>query len=209
MVQNGTGTLTLGTANTYTGPTVVSNGVLAASTVGGDMDVDGGTLVPGAVGAVGALTVAGNLNISAGTVSVLLNTLLDPSNSTVSVTGNITVTGGTLQVANAGPLAAGDTFTIFNQAVSGLTLVAPAGVTFANNLAVNGSITVASVIAPNLALTCNPNGSLSLSWTGSDILQAQTNSVTGTWYNYPGGGTSPVTLPIDPTQKDVFFRLAP
>ncbi|MGA2748936.1 MAG: hypothetical protein ABSG59_09190 [Verrucomicrobiota bacterium] len=44
-------------------------------------------------------------------------------------------------------------------------------------------------------------------------LQAQTNSISvgisTNWADYPGGGTSPVTVAIDGTTETVFFRLVP
>ena len=50
--------------------------------------------------------------------------------------------------------------------------------------------------------------SLTLSWDGTiQKLQSQTNSITGTWYDYPGGTTSPVITTIDPANQDVFYRL--
>jgi hypothetical protein len=53
--------------------------------------------------------------------------------------------------------------------------------------------------------------SIQFSWTGSFKLQAQTNSLSvglsTNWMDYPGGGTSPVTVPIGVTNGTVFFRL--
>jgi hypothetical protein len=52
-------------------------------------------------------------------------------------------------------------------------------------------------------------GVLTLSWTNAAFhLQAQTNTLTGTWANYPGGGTSPVNITPNKSLGDVFFRLS-
>jgi hypothetical protein len=52
---------------------------------------------------------------------------------------------------------------------------------------------------------------LQFSWTGSFKLQSQTNGfnvgISSNWADYPGGGASPVIVPIDATQATVFFRL--
>jgi hypothetical protein len=51
---------------------------------------------------------------------------------------------------------------------------------------------------------------LTFSWSdpyNSFKLQVQTNSITSTWFDYPGGGTSPITVPINRATADMFFRL--
>lgn len=57
----------------------------------------------------------------------------------------------------------------------------------------------------------NTGSGLRFSWSGGFKLQAQTNSLNvglrTNWADYPGGGTSPVTVPIDAAQGTVFFRL--
>jgi hypothetical protein len=115
-------------------------------------------------------------------------------------------------VANLGPaLAVGDKFTLFSQPVmNGTALtVTGAGATWTNNLALDGSIAVRSLVGqPTLNFTRTGN-SLQFSWTGS--FKLQTNSIdvaiSTNWMDYPGGGTSPITVPIDVTQGSVFFRL--
>jgi hypothetical protein len=74
--------------------------------------------------------------------------------------------------------------------------------TWVNNLEVDGSITVATVLAPPTLNFTPTGGGLQFSWTGSGYkLQAQTNSlsvgISNNWGDYPGGGTSPVTVPVD------------
>jgi hypothetical protein len=57
----------------------------------------------------------------------------------------------------------------------------------------------------------NTSSGLRFSWSGGFKLQAQTNSLNGgfrtNWTDYPGGDTSPITLPVDTAQDTVFFRL--
>ena len=55
--------------------------------------------------------------------------------------------------------------------------------------------------------------SLNLSWTGGYKLQSQTNALrvglSASWLDYPGGGSSPISVPMDANNGSVFFRLAP
>lgn len=224
------GALTLSGQNTYTGFTIVSNGMLfinsnnvAAATMvyGGTLGGSGTllgpvtlstgtTLAPGGSNSlIGTLTVSNDLNIG-GNVGIEVNKSLAQSNNFVAVSGVLTNTGtGTLTVSNLGPaIAVGDKFTLFSEPLqNGAALtVTGAGVTWINNLAVDGSIVVAP--PPPTILFSQSGNSLQLSWPGSFKLQSQTNSLNGTnWVDYPGGGTSPVTITIDPSNGSVFFRL--
>jgi hypothetical protein len=88
-----------------------------------------------------------------------------------------------------------------------------------NNLAFDGSVSVATVAQlPTLSFTNLGNGSLKFAW--SDPLsifklQWQTNflsvGLSNNWSDYPGGGTSPVTVPIirtNATAAATFFRIS-
>ena len=195
--------LSLGAAQTLQG----------AGTVLGDVMANG-TLIPGS--AIGTLKFGSSLTI-AGNLRFELDKSLAQSNDVINVTGTLNNTGaGTLTVSNLGPgLVVGDKFILFNQAVpngNALTIVGPAGVTFANHLAVDGSITVltAPPAAPTLSYSFSGSG-FQFTWTGSGKLQAQTNSLSvglsNNWADYPGGGSSPVSVPVDATKGAVFFRL--
>jgi hypothetical protein len=54
---------------------------------------------------------------------------------------------------------------------------------------------------------------LGFTWTNANVkLQAQTNAAgiqlgDTNWFDYPGGGSSPVNVTIDPANPSVFFRL--
>jgi hypothetical protein len=134
------------------------------------------------------------------------------------VVGTLTKVGaGTLTVANLGPtLQVGDKFTLFSQPLvnGGAVTVTGGGATWVNNLAGDGSITVATVSAPPTLNVNQTGNNLQFSWTASGYkLQAQTNTLNvgigSNWGDYPGGGSSPVNAPIDTTKGAVFFRLAP
>lgn len=72
---------------------------------------------------------------------------------------------------------------------------------------------VPAVAAPVSLQYVYAAGSLTVSWNGSGMhLQSQTNplgtGLTGTWSDYPGGGTSPVVIPVNKSSGAVFFRLS-
>jgi len=225
VAQVGSGTLTLSGGNTLTGSTVVSNGtlVIAVQNVGGELDVRGGKLIAGSAASVSTLNVASNMNISAGTVTVNLNKSLSPSNTIYAVAGTATASGGTLKLVNLGSsLVAGDKFYVFTNAVAGgaTMTVSGLGYTFNNNLASDGSVSVATVLPPPaLSFATSGAGGTTLtlswpaSWTGLHV-QSQTNSISvglsSNWVTIPGtdASNSYVTT-IDKTKPTVFYRLAP
>lgn len=227
--QIGSGTTTLTASNSATGPTTISNGTLVVSGryLGGDLNIEGGTVTPTAVnGNVATLNVAGNFTMNAGTLIFGINRNLAQSNSVVLVTnavtltaGTATATGGTLRLINAGPaVQVGNKFTLFSEPVSGgntLTIVSP-GFTVANNLAVDGSVTVTATLpAPTISSSVTGN-TLNLSWPAGWIggvhLQAQTNTlavgISTNWVTIPGTELSNTyATTINPTNKAVFYRL--
>jgi autotransporter-associated beta strand protein len=223
--------------NSYSGENVVSNGsliinganfaeatIVNGGTLGGNGTLfgpvttdPGTTLAPGA--SVGTLTINSDLSVG-GNLAVEVNKSLAQSNDVIVVSGVLTNTGiGTVIVANLGPaLVPGDKFILFNHPLlhGGALKVTGGGVygavvAWINSLASDGSITVQSVL-PKLNFT-SINGSLQFNWTGSFKLQSQTNTLDvgfgANWGDYPDGGTSPVTVPVDGTEGTVFFRLAP
>jgi autotransporter-associated beta strand protein len=232
IVKVGTGTWTLSGFNTYTGPTIISNGVLALTgslgstnisvgsgavldvsllpslsiafgqtlggngTVWGSMDTfGGGTIAPGL--SVGTLTVTNSVSLGGEAVmgvsrsgGVLTNDKL--------VAPGITL-GGTLRVVRHGePLQIGDSFDLFDGALSGdFTTLALGYYNWdTSQLAVNGTITVTGLL---------PAPSLSVSVSGADIVL---NSAGG----IPGGQLVVITstdidAPLDawtPVVSDVF-----
>jgi len=114
-------------------------------------------------------------------------------------------------------LVPGDKFTLFSQPLTNGASVSVSGgrATWVNNLAVDGSISVATVIniQPTLNFT-NSSTNILFSWSdpfNSFKLQAQTNSInvgiSSIWRDYPGGGASPVSVPLVKTNATVFYRL--
>ena len=238
LTKLGAGMLTLSGTNSYTGTTTVSNGTLfingtntssptivAGGTLGGGGVVSapvtlsaGARLSPGAsAGSIGTFTVNSDLNLG-GNVAIEANKSLAQSNDFVVVSGVLTNSGtGTLTVSNLGPaLAVGDKFTLFSKPMQNgaAVIVAGAGAAWANNLALDGSITVTSVSRPALKFALTGGSSLQFSWDpsfGNYKLQSQTNNLNAglgpNWVDNPGGGTSGVTVPLGATNGAVFFRL--
>jgi autotransporter-associated beta strand protein len=232
------GTLSLGYSGSIaTTPviTVNSNAILDVSgvafTLGVGQKLAGNGTVNGNVAAdsvirpgapVGTLTFNNDLTIN-GNLVFDLNKSLAQSNGAIHVVGTLANTSvGTLTVSNLGPgLVAGDKFTLFNQPLPNglsLTIIPPAGVTFTNQLADDGSLTV--LTAPPLVntnptnITTSLSGNiLTLSWP-ADYLgwRLLTNSVSATdtnaWFTYPGSATATnVVIPINPAKPHVFFRM--
>jgi autotransporter-associated beta strand protein len=202
IIQIGAGTLVLSAINTYAGPTTISNGTLlvngqigtntvtvAGGTLGGSGTVlgpvtvsSGGTLAPG-TSAIGTLALSGGLNLN-GNLFFKLNKSLSPqSNDVASVSGTLTNGGiGTLTVTNAGStaLVVGDKFKLFNKALTnGAALTVTGGsVTWNNNLATDGSISVASLTVAKPVIT-------SIILSGANLVFSGTNgtgSAGGTYY---------------------------
>jgi fibronectin-binding autotransporter adhesin len=197
VIKTASGTVTLTGANTYSGNTTNSGGTLLinntsgsgtgtgsvyvnSGTLGGSGTISGAvtintgaTLAPGPTAAsVGTLTINNNLSFAGtGGVAVAINKSLSPSNGTVVVTGTLANSGtGTLKVSNLGPaLAVGDRFQVFSKPLTGNAMaVSGGGVIWSNNLAVDGSISVASVPIPVIT---------SVSFSGSNLVLAGTNGL--------------------------------
>jgi autotransporter-associated beta strand protein len=249
VVKNGSGTLTLSGANTYSGSTTVSNGTLLVNgsiavgtvtvnggalagtgTVGGAVTVNsGGTLAPGGA-SIGTLTVASSLTLN-GNICVRLNKSFAPAatNDSVVVTGTLNgTTTGTLTLTNQGPaLAAGDTFTLFSRPLAdGLALTfSPAtpgpGLSWINELAVNGSIGVVTAVkpTPHVVGISIVGGNLVFSGTnglayGAYAILSSTNLATpltnwtqvGSGY-FDGNGNCNATNAINASETERFYLL--
>jgi len=134
LIKQGTGTLSLTAASTYTGPTVVSNGTLAVNgsvadtsgttvenggtlagtgSVGGNVAVlAGGAIAPGVAGTNGILTVTGDVSLAANASAEMTINAAALTNSVLSAAA-ITY-DGTLAVTNlSGTLALSNSFTLF------------------------------------------------------------------------------------------------
>jgi len=124
--------------------------------------------------------------------------------------------GGTLTVANlSGTLTAGDSFVIASATTpvgnfASIVGSPGAGLAWSFNPA-TGTLSVISNVGQPTLNTSQSGDTLTFTWTGAFKLQAQTNrlstGLTGTWFDYPGGGSSPVNTTINPANGSVFYRL--
>ena len=134
--KRGAGTWTLPLANTYTGATTVTAGVLRVTgststgtvgvasgatlagtgTLGGAVSVaSGGILEPG-VGTVGTLSAVGNITLQSGAILRMQISKTAGSRDRLVTSGMLTL-GGTLELTNlAGTLVAGDSFALLSAA---------------------------------------------------------------------------------------------
>lgn len=236
LIKTGSGTLALTGNNTYDGPTTNSagtlmvNGTLAGpvtvasgatlagtGTINGPTTVlAGGAIAPGA--SIGTLTINNNLAL-AGNLTVEVNRAGLASDKIV-VTGTLANTGtGTVTVTNLGaPLVVGDTFVLFNKAVTGgsaLTITGGGVTVWENRLENDGTIRVQSLLPTtptNLSYSVAGN-SLTLSWPANYlgwILQSNAVGIasSGNWFPVPGtAGATQHTLTLDPAKGNVFYRL--
>ena len=165
------------------GPLVVSNGVL--------------NLVPGA---------GGNAFIPVLNGPVRLYNSGNPCLGLVTLAGNAVIPVPALYL-NGVPQTNGLYGSIGNTAgAAQVTAISNGGTP-------NGDVLQVHDFQPPMTVT-NNGTSLDISWPYVTYkLQSQTNAlsvgITSTWYDYPGGGSSPVNVPIDQSQPTVFFRLAP
>ena len=153
----GNGTLYLNGINTYTGSTVVSNGVLGGNgAIAGDITiVPGATLAAGA--SVGTFTIGGTPTLN-GTILAELNRTNAQTADKIVFNGGVSFSGA-LTVTNIGPvLVNGDTFDLFDGSLSDsfTTLNLPGGTGHwdTTDLNVGGTLTFtnASPVASNITM---------------------------------------------------------
>jgi autotransporter-associated beta strand protein len=224
LVKKGSGTLYLDTANSYAGPTIVTNGVLAGTGslnspvfVGPNGRIGAGDSAnPGTFTVVGAVTMQGG---------ALMRISKDgPVNDNLSVSGSIAY-GGTLVVSNISvtPLALGDTFTLFSPSshtgnFSNISGSPGVGLGYSFNPA-NGQLSVVtSTVAtnPTNITVSASSGSMTMTWPGDHLgwtLQSNAVSITSNtdWFDYPPStgsrDTTNVVIPVTGTTNSVYFRL--
>ena len=131
--------------------------------------------------------------------------------------------GGALTVVNSGPApVTGTTYQLFSAVTYGGGFTSenlptlPAGLSWVDNLATTGSISVTGTATGNApTLTILNNGTTAtLSWDSTTFpgysVQVQTNRTggfTGNWHALASGTVSPYLVPIVTTNPPVFFRL--
>ncbi len=168
LTKLGVGILALADANTYTGNTVISNGVLRLST-------------------------ETTLNTNT-TVYIDTNTAaIDLEFTGTNVVKNLYINGVPQP-----------------QGIYGAN---PPGITGTGYLEVSdGAVTMPPTL--HYAISGSPGSqSLEFHWTGSFKLQWQTTNtlsagLTTNWVDYPGGGSSPVSVPVGSGMGSAFFRLS-
>ena len=211
------GTLTLGN--------VFEQRLSGLGTVRGSVVVNANsTIAPG--DPTGTLTITNILTLS-GTNRVSLNRTNVQNCGRIAAQSFVINPGASLVVTNLGPgnFAPGDSFTLFSQPVSGLTVVAlPAlpcnKVQWTNKLAIDGTLAVIGTACPstnptNITAVVSGGNSLNLSWPADHLgwlLQVQTNAIniglSTNWVTIPGSdAVTSLALPIDPANGTVFYRL--
>jgi fibronectin-binding autotransporter adhesin len=216
LIKAGPGVLLLNGPNTYTDTTTVSAGTLGGiGTLSGPVVVSsGGTLAPGT--SIGTLTINSDLTLS-GNLAIEVNKSLVQSNDVTLVSGGLTNLGtGSVLVTNLGPaLTAGNRFYLFDKAVVGgaSLVISGGGVSWVNDLAVDGSIAVSAAPSPaNITFTQIGGSQVVLNWPAGQgwKLQAQTNTLaTGLASNWVEivGATPPYTNTVSTANPATFFRL--
>jgi len=246
LVKNNFGSLSLSSQNTYGGATTVNAGILnLLGGINGSMTVAGGTLsgtgvIGGAVtnqsggriapgpdtNSIGTLTINNTLTLRPGSMTFIKLTKTGDDTDNDSIIGMSTMNcGGTLQVTNLGtmPLAAGDIFPLFSATnftgAFAQLILPPLGpnLYWSNNLAVNGSLSVASSVSllPTNLLWSVQGTNLILTWSADHIgwrLQMQTNSLAtglvGNWFDVPNSNaTNTGIFAIGFNYNCVFYRL--
>lgn len=77
------------------------------------------------------------------------------------------------------------------------------------NVNPNSYLLVPALSAPTPLQWSYSAGVLTLNWSNPALhVQVQTNSLSGSWSDYPGGGTSPVNISADKSLGALFFRLS-
>jgi len=230
----GSGSLILAGTNDYSGKTFIREGTLevSGSLRGTSVEVNGGALT-GNGSIEGPVTVADGsvlkLSIAPDPLTVGNQLLLSPASITrVELDPARGVCGrvqGMTSVSYAGFLVvsnvtfgtnftSGQSFQLFSSAVAegSFARVEPdPGPGLVWRFDVKRGILTA-VARPRMQMLWADAKAKVISWQGEGFhVQALTNyaglNTSNCWYDYPGGQTSPVMVPIDVRQPEVFFRL--
>ncbi len=206
---------------------VTNEGTMSGSS-GGITCAGAGTLVGSRGISIPRLTITGTYTL--GTTVTVANTpalsgtlIMDIGQSYKLIrTGGPIAYGGTLTVINSGAAPSnGSAFQLFSASTYNGSFSATnlpplsGGLVWVDTLLTNGTIIASSGGgggggSPTLTNSIS-GGIMTLTWDSTTfsayILQGQTNGIGSGWGNVPGGGSSPVTISIDPVNPAVFFRL--
>jgi autotransporter-associated beta strand protein len=114
LFKSGSGALALNGASTYTGPTVVSNGVLRGRGSVPTSVTGAGRIGGGDRDELGTFTINGNSTATGGAVMRLNKTGVVLTNDRVVVTGTLNLSGDLSVTATGDALASGDSFDLFD-----------------------------------------------------------------------------------------------
>jgi autotransporter-associated beta strand protein len=212
----GTGTLTIVGPSTFTSATTIGAGKLVfqgpKSGTGNISVADGATL---AVTATATQITPATLTVGTSSSATLEFHAVN-STTTAIIAANAFATTGTITInITCGPLLGGQTYPLLSW-ISGPTPIPILGtvngavVDWPNSLWVNASSKVIFLVPPPTLNLSNIGNALQLSWTDSTRnfkLQMQTNLLEANWADYPGGSTSPVTVPNTDANATMYFRL--
>lgn len=205
------GTLTLASGQTLQGDGAV-NGLLTAGS--------GSVVAPGT--SIGKLTATSVINLSSGSTSRME---LDAAAGTndILTSASAVLYGGTLEVTNlAGTLAAGQSYKLFNAPLLTQDFAVTNLPALGSGLAWQwtpgtGTLSIIATVnsTPTNIVSSVAGGNLTLSWPSDHTgwtLQVQTNSrsvgLNTNWFDVAGSSTTnQVTVPIDPANPTVFYRL--
>ncbi len=197
LTKSGTGTVTINTANTYTGGTTVTNGTInftgnnnfgagGVTVTGGNANFSGnnsytgGTIVNG-----GTLLMSGTNNFGTGSVTI--------NGGAASLSGNNSYTGGTLVTNGSLVLSGNNTFGTGGITVNGGTLTIAGSNTFSGTTALNaGTLALNSAGALGSSVLVISGGTLS-NTAGTAV--TLNNTTTQRWLaDFTFAGTSPLNL---------------
>jgi autotransporter-associated beta strand protein len=217
--------------NTFTGDTIVTNGLFGGvGSLAGNLTMLGGTNSPGNLSGLGTFTVHGALTL-AGTTLMELDRAQTPNSDRLVVDGTINNAGVLRVVLATGGAApqAGDVYQLFNKAGTGTfssvvlpdLSALPGGLSWnTTNLYVNGTIAVnGTPAAPKISGASVSNGNFVLTGTGgiqgnSYTILSSTNLAVpvGSWTPvatnvFGPGGTFGFTNAMNPSDVQTFYLL--
>jgi autotransporter-associated beta strand protein len=225
LIKKGAGSLYLDTANSYTGTTLVTNGLLAGigSVAGAVVVGPAGNLGAGDAGALaGTFTINNNLTLQ-GKATMRINRDGSPTSDLINGVANLNY-GGTLTISNlsVSALTTSDTFQLFSasgsKAGNFTSIVGSPGPGLAYSFdPASGVLSIVTGIANNPTnITFSVSGNtLSLSWPADHIgwiLQSQTNNLgvglSNNWADVAGSAAvTSTSVTMNPANPSVFYRL--
>jgi autotransporter-associated beta strand protein len=209
-VNNATGSGTgSGAVNVQAGA-----GLGGAGTIGGVVNIRSGASLSPGNGNIGTLTITGNLTLDAGSSCTFDVNGSTPASDSVALQSGVAY-GGVLNIIAAGTFTPGQEFQLFSgpgatNPGNFASLTGSPGANMAFTFT-NGVLSVVSTVTtpPTLGSSLS-GGTLTFTWSEAGFkLQSLTNDLSsGIWGDYPGGGSSPVNVTVDPAGPNVFFRLS-